>query len=48
MNTAGDLVAALDVYSIGDDVTLQIRRDSSGGSPGKSMSLALTLQEEVS
>ena len=48
MNSAGDLVAALDIYDIGDDVTLQIRRDSSGSNPGRILSLALTLQEEVS
>ena len=48
VNSAGDLVAALDNYNVGDDVALQIRRDASGSSQGKVLSLALLLQEEVS
>lgn len=48
VSSAGDLVAALDTYNIGDEVVMQIRRDSSGGSQGKSLSLSLTLQEEIS
>ena len=48
VTTAGDLVAALDNYNVGNDVALQIRRDASGSSQGKNLSLALTLQEEVS
>lgn len=48
VSSAGDLVAALDNYNIGDEVVMQIRRDSSGGSQGKSLSLSLTLQEEIS
>ena len=47
ITTAGDLVAALDSYSIGNNIDLQICRDCSNSSSGKILSLNLTLQEEV-
>ena len=45
--STGDLVSALDEHSIGDKVTLKIRRDAGNGNPGNELELSLTLQEEV-
>jgi len=45
--TTGDLVSALDERSIGDRVTLKIRRDAGSGNAGKEVEVGLTLQEEV-
>jgi S1-C subfamily serine protease len=45
--STGDLVSALDEHSIGDIVSIRIRRDAGGGNPGKELELTLTLQEEV-
>ena len=45
--STGDLVSALDEHSIGDKVTLKIRRDAGNGNSGKELELSLTLQEEV-
>ena len=45
--STGDLVSALDEHSIGDKVTLKIRRDAGNGNSGKELELNLTLQEEV-
>lgn len=47
ITSAGDLVAALDTYNIGDTIDLHICRDCSNSSSGKAMSISLTLQEEV-